>query len=197
MLHQLYVQSGSLYTANGKRKYLTGAERDRFIAAAWACERADLRTLGLTLAYSGARISEVLALTAASIEIEAGFIAFRTLKRRNDAMVIREVPIPGTVLCELATVHALGSIDPETHLWQLSRSRAWTLIRELMARAEVRPGQHATCKGLRHGLGHLAVRRGIALTLLQKWLGHSRLESTCIYAQAMDDEEREIASRLW
>jgi integrase/recombinase XerD len=80
--------SGSLYTANGQRKYLTAAERTRFMETALACPRADLRTLCLTLAYTGCRISEALALTVDRVECEAGFIAIRSLKKRNRAVVI-------------------------------------------------------------------------------------------------------------
>jgi integrase/recombinase XerD len=41
---------GSLYTSVRQRKYLTSAERVHFLEAAYACPRADLRTLCLTLA---------------------------------------------------------------------------------------------------------------------------------------------------
>jgi site-specific recombinase XerD len=88
---------GSLYTAAGQRKYLTAAERVRFLQAASACPRAELRTLCLTLAFTGCRISEALALTAERVEREAGFIAIRSLKKRKRAVVIREVPPRRTV----------------------------------------------------------------------------------------------------
>ena len=50
--------TGELFTFDGKRKYLTAEEQGRFIAAANALERAEVRTLCLTLAYTGCRISE-------------------------------------------------------------------------------------------------------------------------------------------
>ena len=52
-----------LYARSGQRKYLTTAERERFIAAADAAAP-EVRTLCLTLAHVGCRISEALALTA-------------------------------------------------------------------------------------------------------------------------------------
>jgi integrase len=33
--------------------------------------------------------------------------------------------------------------------------------------------------------------------MLQKWLGHARLETTAIYATAVGAEERKLAARLW
>src|SRR5580693_7140671 len=92
---------GSLYTSAGKRKYLTAAERIRFLETARNCPRPDLRTLCLTLAYTGCRISEALALTAGSIERDAGFIAVRSLKKRARAIVFGEIPVPAELFGEL------------------------------------------------------------------------------------------------
>src|SRR5437870_9039942 len=93
---------GSLYTAAGQRKYLTTAERSRFLTAAHSCPRADLRTLCLTLLHTGCRISEALALTPQSIERQAGFVAIRSLKKRKRTAVIREVPVPVDLFDALA-----------------------------------------------------------------------------------------------
>jgi integrase len=41
----------------------------------------DKALFALTLAWTGARVSEVLALTPAAFQIEDGLVAFRTLKR--------------------------------------------------------------------------------------------------------------------
>jgi site-specific recombinase XerD len=48
----------------------------------------------------------------------------------------------------------------------------------------------------RHGFGVSAVQAGIPVTLLQRWLGHARLETTAIYANVSGPEEREIAGRF-
>jgi site-specific recombinase XerD len=50
---------------------------------------------------------------------------------------------------------------------------------------------------LRHGFGIHAVQSGVPLNLVQRWLGHARMETTAIYLDAMGSEEREIASRMW
>jgi integrase len=33
--------------------------------------------------------------------------------------------------------------------------------------------------------------------MVQRWLGHTQLSTTAIYAEAVDEEERVIAARLW
>lgn len=187
----------SLYTPTGKRKYLTRDERARFIAAAKAHPRGMVRTLGLMLAYTGCRISEALAIRVHAVELSAGFIAIRTLKKRNRGIMIREVPVPPDLLNALADMHDIAHQDPDARLWPLSRSRAWQLVRGVMTCAGIAPGIHATPKGLRHGFGLHAIQSGVPLNLVQRWLGHARMETTAIYLQALGCEEREIASRMW
>ena len=58
-------------------------------------------------------------------------------------------------------------------------------------------GVHACPKGLRHGFGVSALQKAVPLNMVRKWLGHSRLSTTAIYADAVGDEEREIAGRFW
>ncbi|MCR6734316.1 MAG: site-specific integrase [Afipia sp.] len=193
-----HAESGtvSLYTQAGLRKYLNAAERQRFIAAAKACPRRDIGALCLTIAYTGCRISEALALTPASVESESGFVAIRSLKKRSRTLVVREVPVPADLL-NLLTADVFIREQAVERLWPLSRSRAWQLVKGVMHSAGIDSGIHATPKGLRHGFGLHAVRSGVPLNLVQRWLGHARLETTAIYLQAMGIEEREIAARMW
>jgi len=37
---------------------------------------------------------------------------------------------------------------------------------------------------------------GVPLNLIQRWMGHSRIETTAIYANAVGDEERALAKRM-
>ncbi len=196
-MHARGSQQASLYTQAGQRKYLTADERRRFLEAAGRCERPELGTLCLTLAYTGCRISEALALKCGSVEIGAGFIAIRSLKKRSQAIVVREAPVPASLLNLLEMAHGISCGDPGAKLWTFSRSRAWQLVKGVMTQAGIASGPHATPKGLRHGFGLHAIRSGVPLNLVQRWLGHARMETTAIYLQAMGEEEREIASRMW
>ena len=58
-------------------------------------------------------------------------------------------------------------------------------------------GPHATLKGLRHGFGVACIEKGIPLNLVHRWLRHAPLSTTAIYANAVGEEERGIAARLW
>jgi hypothetical protein len=85
-----------LYTADGARKYLTAGERETFLRAA---ERADRepRTLCMTLAYGGCRLSEALALTADRVDLAGGLLLFESLKKRRRG-IHRAVPVPPSLL---------------------------------------------------------------------------------------------------
>jgi hypothetical protein len=52
-------------------------------------------------------------------------------------------------------------------------------------------------KGLRHSFRIHAIRSGAPLNLVQRWLGHASMTTTAIYLDALGEEEREIAARLW
>lgn len=190
------LSPGSLYSASGERKYLTPSERHAFMRAACACTRLELRSFCLVLAYTGCRISEALALTERCIECREEFIALRCLKKRG-VLVIREIPVPSACIDAIRRSHSLDGRYPNRRLWPWSRSRAWQLVKQIMQEAGIGSGIHTTPKGLRHGFGIHAVRCGIPLNLIQRWLGHARLETTSIYVQATGQEEREIASRMW
>jgi integrase len=152
-----------------------------------------IETLCLMLAWSGCRVTEALNLTHADIDWEAGMIAVRSLKKRRLG-VVREVPVPVAFLTALRRVHGHG--QPGDRLWPIARNTAWRHVKTVMAAAAV--GETAASpKGLRHGFGVHAIRSGIPLNLLQRWLGHADIATTAIYADVMGPEEREIATRMW
>lgn len=66
-----------------------------------------------------------------------------------------------------------------------------------MLRAGITAESAATAKGLRHGFGVAGVTNGVPLNMVQKWLGHTDIATTAIYANAIGEEERKIAERMW
>jgi integrase/recombinase XerD len=186
----------SLYAASGSRKYLTAAERTAFIAVATVSACPMTRTFCLTLAYTGCRISEALALTWSRVSFDEKALVFRSLKKRSRIPIYRQVPVPEALLAEMkAAMH--GGIQPASRVWPWCRSHGWHLVKLALAAARIMGGAHATPKGLRHGFGIHAVQSGVPLNLVQRWLGHARMETTAVYLQAIGPEERAIASRMW
>ena len=63
--------------------------------------------------------------------------------------------------------------------------------------AGVTPGPHRVPKGLRHGYGIHAIRSGIPVTQLQKWIGHAQLSTTAIYVDFVGVAASDLAARMW
>ena len=192
------TEGASLYAAGGARKYLNRAERQRSLAGMQQLPDAE-RLFALTLAWTGARVSEVLALCPASFQIEAGIVGIVTLKRRKFS--VREVPIPPGLMAELDAHFGLRVAQHEPlrtldRLWKFCRTTAWRIIKRLMNGAGI-SGPIACPKAFRHAFGIGTLQSGIPLNLTQRWLGHSRPGTTAIYADACGPEEIAFAARFW
>ncbi len=194
------INMSLLYDHNGNRKYLTVAERTAFLKAAEAMPD-NVQTLCAALAYTGARLSEVLALTPKRIDTHARLAMIECLKKRRQG-VWRAVPIPPELIAELERVHNItaarkdAAAAAQVPLWNWCRTTAWTRVKECMETAGI-SGTQASPKGLRHAFAVGALQSGVPINFVRKWLGHSRLSTTEIYADAVGDEEQAIAGRLW
>jgi integrase len=197
-----------LFNVSGHRKYLTPSERLRFENAAKASD-GNTATFCLMILHTGCRISEALNLRVRHIDFESQSVIFETLKQRREG-VFRQVPLPNVYLNLLRQLHQLdkrqrNSKGPNQFIWtsrwkqkekQWSRKTAYSRVMTVMKKAELE-GIAATPKGLRHGFAIACLDKGIPLNLVQKWMGHTSITTTAIYANATGEEERSIAQRLW
>lgn len=190
----------TLYDRQGHRKYLIGSERTAFLTAAKAASP-ETETFCVMLAFTGARVSELLELTADRVDLASCVIVFETLKRRRKGL-FRAVPVPPDVLEQLAAVHGLKISARFTdaasgeRLWPWCRTTAWQRVKAVMREAGIE-GPQASPKGLRHAFGVLGLQSGVPLNLISRWLGHAKLETTAIYADAVGEEEMALAQRFW
>jgi len=189
----------TLHGQTGGRKYLNAAELQRFIRSTAKCSK-EVRLFCLTLCLSGGRISEILALTPAALDLQACTANLVTLKRRKRG-VIRQVPLPGRLLHELDRAFCIRERQqyPPTaqdRIWNWSRSTAWRRVKEVMAHAQI-TGLAASPKGLRHAFGVSAFQSSVPPHLVQRWLGHASLRTTTIYCDVSGPDERRFAERMW
>lgn len=189
----------TLFDPDGRRLYLTEGERSAFMQAASTAYR-PIRTLCGILHFTGCRISEALELTPQRVDLAAETITFRSLKKRG-RVVYRAVPVPPDFLDVLNMVHGIregrGTERENLPLWNYSRTTAWRRVREIMDAAELEDGPHLCPKGLRHGYGVAAIASGVPLNVLQQVLGHAKMETTAIYANALGEEKKKIVARMW
>jgi integrase/recombinase XerD len=66
-----------------------------------------------------------------------------------------------------------------------------------MAEAGIDTSGPSKPKGLRHGFGVAAVQSDVPLNMVQKWLGHADISTTTIYTNAVGEQERSLAERMW
>ena len=110
--------------------------------------------------------------------------------------------IPFFLAQDLDRVHSISAMPASTRpLWMhggapLKRHMGYRWIKSVMQEAGIE-GAQAMPKGLRHAYGIHALRSGVPLNMVSRWLGHARLETTAIYAEAMGTEELEFADRMW
>jgi integrase len=182
--------TGSLFDHRGVRKYLVASERHAFVGE--ACRQEDsIAAFCLTLAVTGARISEALSLTIERIDEANGSVVFRTLKQRNKTL-FRAVPVPRSLIRLLLSVQPM----PCEPVWSWGRTTAWKVVKSVMRNAGIADGL-CKPKALRHAFAIEAGQNGVPLNIVQRWLGHARIETTAIYAGALGEEERSLARRSW
>lgn len=134
------------------------------------------------------------------IKPETELLIFETLKKRKKK-VFRQVPLSASFLDSLNLAHDLRKRqqkkdEREKRIWWFSRATASRRVDEVMQQAKI-TGIQACPKGLRHAFAIHCLEKGIPLNLVRKWMGHSSLEVTAIYADALGEEERSIAGRMW
>ena len=184
-----------LLTKRGLRKYLTPDERAAFIAAAKALRSRPARSFCLTLALTGARISEPLEITARHIDWTSRTLTLRSLKRRK--LVFRTIPVPAELLDIIELIHDTHNRrHADRPLWPVNRATAHRWVKDAMAAAGL-AGPQASAKGLRHGFAIAALEKNVPLNIVSRWLGHANLQTTTIYANFTGREERDLAARMW
>jgi integrase len=135
----------TLHTAAGARKYLTESERAAFLQEAEVAER-QVRTLCMTLAHTGCRPSEALALTADRVDLSAGVVVFESLKKRTDGVF--RAALPPALLDTLDMVHGIRETQArrgrgrDVFLWPWSRMTGWRMVHAVMQAAGL-DGVHA------------------------------------------------------
>jgi len=187
----MQLSARSAYDREGKRKYLSRAEGQKFLE-----QVVRLPTLNalfcLILYYTGCRISEALGLCRSDFDSEMKVILIRSLKKR-DRRETRRIPVPEFLVKELMNVAAFNE---DQRLWPFSRTTGWRIIKSVMREAGI-SGIHATSKGLRHGFGVRSAMGQIPVSLIQGWMGHADSATTAIYLAVRDEEERTLMEKTW
>lgn len=141
-----------------------------------------------TLFMTGARVSEF-----ASLRVEDFYFdELMILIDKGKGGKSRYVPILSELAQELRT--HLG--DRETgYIFESNRNSSYSarriqqIVKETAARAGIQKRVHPHL--LRHSVATTLLERGMPLELIQKFLGHSKIETTQIYAESTTERLKE------
>lgn len=184
---------------SGERKYLNAEERKAFFEATTFMDN-DIKFYGRMIYYTGARLSEVLAVTPDFIDYKERVVIIKTLKQNPDRPYLRPIELPADYLESLNDVYGVkkkqGSDAGQKRIWNFTDRTAQKYIKAIMNTAGI-TGKKSTSRGLRHSMGVLLVQNKVPLNIVQKILGHRDIKNTMIYAEALEKERREMISRVW
>lgn len=172
--------------------YLTPAERKRFLRNLDTLTESQ-RIFCEVLYYTGCRLTEAHSLTLTQFDLADGTLIFETLKLRKRG-VYRAVPVPKRWLQS-----AYQTLSKECHnrnVWKFSKKTGYRAVKKIMALSNI-VGEHACPKGLRHGFGIAHGQSKTNPRLIQRWMGHTTLNTTMIYLDAQGREARDAAKAVW
>jgi len=144
---------------------------------------------------TGIRVSELINLDIADVNVEMGFIKCRSAHKE------RVIPVGATACSALADYlkearNAMIHTDNETALFvntnggRLTRQGFWKIIKQYKNQAKI--SMDITPHTLRHSFATHLVENGADLRAIQEMLGHSDISSTQIYAQLANSKLKEV-----
>jgi site-specific recombinase XerD len=172
-------------------RYLTEAEYrrlERIVLQATASDTYEAcfdRAWFLTLAHTGLRVSELLALRLEDLDLEAGRATVRDGKRRHDRVVYLT---PVLIESLMRYISHRPDLPYELRVFILhGRSPTDRTIRNRLAKFGQQAGVHVHPHKLRHTAATRLVNQGMPTHSLRKLLGHRNLSTTQLYARIHDE----------
>ncbi len=181
MNNALVQRKMALNRVNLPVSYLTEEDIKQLTAA---CKKERDRLLIILLYQTGARISEALALTPASIRNFEGKPALEIIDKGRK---LRMVALPVNLKDKLESYAYRAGIEPRMKFFDINRSRAWQILNEVreVAGMEKRVFPHL----LRHSDAIIRLRKTGNPKALQYHLGHNSPAMTLRYLSTLTQED--------
>jgi len=172
-------------------RYLTEDEYRRLestvlqVTASETYEACFDRAWFLTLAHTGLRVSELLALRLEDLDLQAGSATVRDGKPRHDRVVYLTPDLTKALMRYLAV---RPELQGELRVFILhDRSPTDRTIHNRLAKFGEQAGVHVHPHKLRHTMATRLVNQGMPTHSLRKLLGHQNLSTTQMYAHIHDE----------
>lgn len=184
-------------------KYLTVDEVDALLQTPDTAEPRGLRDRALleVLYATGLRVSELLALTLAQVDLDAGVVTTMGKGRKERVVPIGDEAV-SWVRRYLATgrpaLAAAKKTTPRLFLnlrgTPLTRMGFWKILRGYGVAAGI--SRAISPHVLRHSFATHLLERGADLRAIQMMLGHADLSTTQIYTHVLDERLRSVYERF-
>ena len=166
---------------------LSRDEEQRLIRQAYK-ERGERGLLIKALLQTGARVSEFVNLRVEDFFLEETMILIAKAKGGKS----RYVPILPELAQELRThlgERSTGYLFETNRHMQYSPRRIQQIVKDVAERAKIKKRVYPHL--LRHSVATTLLERGMPIDQIQRFLGHSKLETTQIYAESTTEMIRE------
>lgn len=175
-------------------KSLTRQQEQHFLQEINRVQDPRKRALGLVLYYTGARISEVLAIKQDHICDIHHFVAIKSLKLRNSPMAqpYRCIPIPSFLVELLLSLPVM----PDKRLFKMHRTTALRWLKPIFNECGF-VGATATTRVFRHALDDRSTLNEIPDKAKLSWLGHTATTNRAHYGDRLGYEFAHLARRTW
>ena len=159
---------------------LSREEEKRLIQAAYR-DKSEHGLLIKTLFQTGARVSEFINIRVHDFFFDEAMILIHKAKGGKS----RYVPILPDLAQELRTHlgdRATGYLFESNRNLPYSARRVQQIVKEIAEKARIRKRVYPHL--LRHSVATILLERGMPIEQIQKFLGHSKLETTQVYAES-------------
>ncbi len=166
---------------------LSREEEKRLIQAAYR-DKSEHGLLIKTLFQTGARVSEFINLRLRDLFFEETMILIHKAKGGKS----RYVPILPDLAQELRThlgERATGYLFESNRNLPYSARRVQQIVKEIAEKAKIKKRVYPHL--LRHSVATTLLERGMPIEQIQKFLGHSKLETTQVYAESTTEMIKE------
>ena len=145
---------------------------------------------------AGLRVSEALALEVGDLSLDVELPTLRV--RQGKGRKARIVPVHPELHSSLSSALQFGNVALKERIVKASRSTADRWIREANAAAQrggaIAPGRKISNHTLRHSYARHLLTSGIPINYLNRWLGHSSVQTTLIYLELVPDPSGSLAA---
>ena len=188
----MYPKSRDVQRSTGVKRrtlpeYLSKDEVDALMRAAKHTKAAILMALQWR---AGLRISEAVEIRPTDLDLTDDQPTLRV--RRGKGNRDRIVPLHPELQGVLHAILSFGDLKADQPIIPVSRQTGWRWIKDAQALAEdlgtLRPGKVVKTHTLRHSAArHWLVSR-VPINVVQRWLGHSSMQTTLIYLEIVPDQ---------